>query len=86
MNNFVCGGFLAWCEERCHIENAIYYIHKTYIQYKILLSNGEDLFGTHLYTIKIKVLFLTNEVKLLSKLNSLKYILERPFLVGKIAK
>ncbi|CAN6447300.1 unnamed protein product [Victoria cruziana] len=87
VNDSACGGFLAQYKEGSRIEHAIYYISKTFIQYEKNYSQIEKICLALVWICqKLRHYLLSTEVKILSKLNPLKYILDQPFLVGRIAK
>nr|VVW55272.1 unnamed protein product [Nymphaea colorata] len=87
VNESACSGFLAQYEEGSRIEHAIYYISKTFVQYEKKYSPIEKTCLALVWMCqKLRHYLLACEVKILSKLNPLKYILEQPFLNGRIAK
>ncbi|CAN6459259.1 unnamed protein product [Victoria cruziana] len=82
-----CGGFLAQYEEGNRIEHAIYYVSKTFIQHEKNYSLIEKSCLALVWMCqKLRHYLISTEVKILSKLNPIKYILDQPFLTGKIAK
>ena len=87
VNHNACGGFLAQYEEGSRIEHAIYYISKTFIDYEKRYSQMEKTCLALVWMCqKLRHYLLASEIKILSRLNPLKYILEQPFLTGRIAK
>ncbi|CAN6445206.1 unnamed protein product [Victoria cruziana] len=87
VNDSACGGFLAQYEEGSRIEHTIYYISKTFIQYEKNYSQMEKTCLALVWMCqKLRHNLLSTEVKILSKLNPLKYILDQPFLAGRIVK
>ncbi|CAN6440363.1 unnamed protein product [Victoria cruziana] len=82
-----CGGFLAQYEEGNRIEHAIYYVSKTFVQHEKNYSLMEKSCLALVWMCqKLRHYLLSTEVKILSKLNPIKYILDQPFLAGRIAK
>ena len=87
VNQVACGGFLAQYKEGSLIEHAIYYVSKTFIDYEKKYSHIEKTCLALVWMCqKLRHYLLASEVKILSKLNPLKYILEQPFLSGRVAK
>ncbi|CAN6454576.1 unnamed protein product [Victoria cruziana] len=87
VNESVCGEFFDQYEEGSRIEHAIYYISKIFVQYEKNYSQMEKSCLALVWMCqKLRHYLLSTEVKILSKLNPLKYILDQPFLAGRIAK
>ena len=87
VDQVACGGFLAQYKEGSLIEHAIYYVSKTFIDYEKKYSHIEKTCLALVWMCqKLRHYLLASEVKILSKLNPLKYILEQPFLSGRVAK
>ena len=87
VNQVACGGFLAQYKEGSLIEHAIYYVSKTFIDYEKKYSHIKKTCLALVWMCqKLRHYLLASEVKILSKLNPLKYILEQPFLKGRVAK
>ena len=77
VNHNACGGFLAQYEEGSRIEHAIYYISKTFIDYEKRYSQMEKTCLALVWMCqKLRHYLLASEIKILSRLNPLKYILE----------
>lgn len=78
--------FVPQYKERSHIEYTIYYISKTFVQHEKNYSHMKKACLTLVYMFqKLRPYFLSNEAKIFSKLNILKYILDQPFLTRWIA-